>query len=181
MLLHTPSPNLGAPAPPFNLPATDGRSYRLGDFIGTALIVVFTCNHCPYAQAVWPRLCSLAQKYMSLGINFVAINSNDDTEYPDDGFTQMQQKTAEWGIPFPYLRDASQETARAYGAVCTPDIFVYDRNRKLVYRGRFDDNWKDESKVTRHDLQKAIDYLLANKAVSTTQYPSMGCSIKWKK
>lgn len=179
-LLRTPATAPGTVAPDFTLPATDGRTYRLADYTGRALVVVFTCNHCPYAQAVWPRLIQLAAEYLPHGINFAAINPNDDRSYPGDSFENMKVKVKEWGINFPYLRDESQAVAKAYGAVCTPDIFVYEAKRRLVYRGRFDDNWQDVRQVTRRDLQEVLEAVVAGRPVLATQHPSMGCSIKWR-
>ena len=168
-------------APDFALPGADGRTYRLADFTGSALVVVFTCNHCPYAQAVWPRLIRLAAEYQPQGISFVAINPNEAHNHPDDSFQNMSMRVGEWGINFPYLRDESQAVAQAYGAVCTPDIYVYDAERRLVYRGRFDDNWQEEGQVKQRDLMLVLDALLSGRPAPSHQHPSMGCSIKWRK
>ncbi len=179
-LITTPRAVIGTSAPDLTLPGTDGKTYQLASFTNPILVVIFTCNHCPNAQAVWPRLIRLAHDYRPKGVDFVAINPNDDKNYPEDSFENMQSKAGEWGINFPYLRDESQAVAKTYGAVCTPDIFVYDRARKLAYRGRFDDHWQDEARVTRHDLRAALDALLAGNTVAEPQHPSMGCSIKWQ-
>lgn len=180
VLITTPPTPLGTAMPDFDLPGVDGKNYQPRNFTRRVQVVFFTCNHCPYAKAVWPRLIRLANAYQPTGVDFVAINANEDTNYPEDSFENMKTRAGEWGINMPYLRDESQAVAKAFGAVCTPDIFIYDSGRKLVYRGRFDDNWKDESKVTAPDLKTALDALLAGTAIPPPQHPSMGCSIKWK-
>jgi peroxiredoxin len=172
---------LGKNAPNFSLPGIDGKTHSLESFAGKkSVVVMFICNHCPYVKAVQDRLAELARDYGPKGVQFVAINSNDTENYPEDSPENMKRQAEEVGFTFPYLLDESQEVARAYGAVCTPDIFVFDRNLKLAYRGRIDDNWKETSKVTRRDLSDALDALLAGTPVSKDQIPSMGCSIKWK-
>lgn len=178
---------LGTRVIPFSLPDISGRTYTVEDFKNSeVLVAVFTCNHCPYARAAWPLLISLEKKYRDR-VAFVAINPNDEEAYPEDSFDAMKKYAKEWGIEFPYLRDESQETARAYDAQCTPDIYVLDNpstssglGRKLVYRGRINDNWQEPEKVTRNDLRDAIEALLAGKPVNPEQFPSMGCGIKWK-
>lgn len=172
---------IGSQAPAFELPGTDGLTYGLRSFSeAKGLVLVFTCNHCPYAKAYEDRLIALARAYQPKGIDFAAINPNDAESYPEDRFENMKARAAEKGFPFPYLRDESQATARAYGAVCTPHFFVLDRQRRLVYEGRLDDNWKEPDKATRRDLQDALDDLLAGRPVSAPNTPPMGCSIKWK-
>ncbi len=173
---------LGAKAPPFSLPATDGRTYALDDFADAkVLVVVFTCNHCPYAQACEDRLVRFHADYAARGVRLVAINPNDDRNYPEDSFDAMKRRAKEKGFEFPYLRDESQEVARAYDAACTPDVFVFGPDRCLVYNGRIDDSWKDESRVTRRDLREVVDAVLAGRAPSLPEVvPSMGCSIKWR-
>lgn len=172
---------LGTPILPFDLPSVDGKNYSVDSFKDAkVLVVVFSCNHCPYAKAAWPLLIDLYNKFRSQGVAFVGINPNDETAYPEDDFDTMKVKAKEWGIPFPYLRDDSQEVAHIYDARCTPDIYVYDKERKLAYRGRINDNWQEPEKVTRHDLSDAIEALLAGKKPGEPQVPSMGCSIKWK-
>lgn len=182
---------LGTKAPDFDLPATDGRNYSLASFADArSLVVVFTCNHCPYAQAAWPLLVKLADEYRNKGIAFVGINPNDEAQYPEDSFEVMKQKVGEWDINFPYLRDESQEVARYYQAQCTPDIYVFGADRKLYYHGRINDNWPPVTKVmggwqestkrpTREELKEALDDLLAGKPPPKAQNPSIGCSIKW--
>lgn len=169
-------------APEFTLPGTDGKQYALADFLPCrALIVIFTCNHCPYAQAAWPLLTGLSGEYAMKGIEWVAINPNDEIAYPEDSFEAMKHRVTDWKIPFPYLRDGYQTVARSYQAVCTPDIYVFDADQLLYYHGRINDRWQDQSKVTRHDLKHALDCLLAAEPPPPNQVPSMGCSIKWLK
>ncbi|MFA6521296.1 MAG: thioredoxin family protein [Candidatus Gracilibacteria bacterium] len=171
----------GAAAPDFSLPGIDGKTYSLADFKGKrALVIVFMCNHCPYVQAIWDRLISMQSEFSAAGAEFVGINSNDSSNYPEDGFEKMKEYAASRGQNFPYLRDESQQTAKAYGAVCTPDIFVYDSEQRLAYHGRIDDNWQEPAKVKERELAQAVEALLHGQKPSQTQKPSMGCSIKWK-
>lgn len=171
----------GAGAPDFNLPGTDENNYSLASFKEARLLVIsFTCNHCPYAKGVEDRFIRMAKIYQPRGVAFVAISSNDAVNYPDDSFANMKKRAAEKSYPFPYLYDETQSVAKAYGAVCTPHIFVFDSGRKLIYEGRIDDNWKDESAVKSHDLKNALDAALAGKPVPNAQTNPMGCSIKWK-
>ncbi len=180
-LMHSTMVPLGTPAHDFSLPGADGNTHRLADFNDKpVLVIVFMCNHCPYVKAVLDRLIALQNEMRDQGVQLVGINPNDASRYPDDSPESMQALVREKNIPFPYLIDASQDVARRYGAVCTPDIYVYDPERTLKYRGRIDDNWKEPGKVTRRDLKEAIDNLIAGKALSNEQTPSMGCSIKWK-
>lgn len=180
-LLESLNLPLNSPMPHFSLSDPNGKSYHSDDLFGDkGLLLVFTCNHCPYAIAVWPRLIQLASFAKTLGVNTVAINPNINPDYPDDSPQQMLKKIAEWGIHFPYLVDANQELAKSFKAQCTPDIYLYDANNKLAYHGRIDDNWKDESKVTRQELKAAIVAIANGTTVSPEQFPSMGCSIKWK-
>ncbi|MDD9942698.1 MAG: thioredoxin family protein [Myxococcales bacterium] len=172
---------LGTAAPRFSLPATDGRSYALDDFANSpVLVVVFTCNHCPYARAIEDRLIAFQQEFGERGVVVVAISSNDDQAYPADSFDAMRVRAKDKGFNFPYLFDGSQEVARSYDAACTPDIFVFDRERKLTYNGRFDDNWQDATRVTQRDLARAVECTLAGKPLDFEARPSMGCNIKWK-
>jgi peroxiredoxin len=181
VLLETPPPSLGAPCPAFRLPAVDGKAYARDDFAARpVLVVMFICNHCPYVKAVEDRIIALRREYEPRGVQLVGICSNDAEGYPEDSFDNLaaRWRTKEYG--FPYLHDEDQSVARAFGAVCTPDVFVYDRDRRLAYRGRIDDSWKDASRVTRRELAEALDLLLARKRPPEKQVPSMGCSIKWK-
>jgi hypothetical protein len=136
--------------------------------------------YCPYALAVWPRLIRLAKYAQVKGIETVAINPNIHPSYPDDSPQNMQVKIAQWAIPFPYLVDEKQEAARAFRAQCTPDLYLFNKDRKLIYHGRIDDNWQDEAKVTHPELKDAIDQHVAGRPVSPNQKSSIGCSIKWR-
>ncbi len=179
MALIKSTSTLGTPAPAFDLPATDGRRYKLDDFEQDALLVMFICNHCPYVKAVQGRLVALAERFGDR-CDVVAISSNDAVRYPEDSFDRMREVALEQHYPFPYLYDESQEVARAYGAVCTPDFFLYDAARVLVYRGRLDDDWQSAQNATSHDLAAAIEAVLRGEEPAAEQFPSMGCSIKWK-
>jgi peroxiredoxin len=181
MAIATPPARLGTACPPFRLPAVDGKSYGLADFERSpVLVVMFICNHCPYVQAVEDRLIRLAREAGPRGAAFVGVCSNDAVTYPDDALDKLAERWRRKGYGFPYLHDEDQQVARAFGAVCTPDLFVYDADRRLAYRGRIDDSWKDESRVTRRELAEAVDALLAGNRPPAEQRPSMGCSIKWK-
>jgi len=180
-LLHSKGMPVGTSAPPFALPGVDGNIHSLQSFADAELlVVVFTCNHCPYAIACEDRLIALQSDYQDKGVQLVAINPNDAVGYPDDSFGKMKERAQAKGFNFPYLRDESQEVARAYDAACTPDIFVFDRDRKLLYNGRIDDNWQESENVTRHELRELLDAALQGKDVDFAHTPSMGCSIKWK-
>jgi len=182
--------DLGHAAPDFNLPSTDGTTVQLSDFSGSkALVVIFMCNHCPYVVHIAPALAPLAQEYMSKGVAFVGINSNDVEAYPADSFEKMVEEKAKRGYPFPYLFDETQAVAQAYSAACTPDIYVFDEKHKLVYRGQFDDtrptriasgHYESDTKATGKSLQQALDVILSGRSVPDKQYPSIGCNIKWK-
>ena len=172
---------LGSLAPDFRLSGVDGKNYSLDSFKHKiVLVIIFMCNHCPYVQAVLQRLIDIQNDYEDEGLQLVGINCNDAVRYPDDSPAHMKELVAEKRIPFPYLFDASQETAKAYGAVCTPDIYVYGETRKLLYHGRIDDNWQNAEEVQQQDLRIAIDSILEGQHVFKEQLPSMGCSIKWK-
>ena len=171
---------LGSPIEHFQLSDPFGKTYGSKELFGSnGLLVVFTCNHCPYAIAVWPRLIVLAAEAKVLGIETVAINPNINPEYPDDAPEKMKKKIEEWKIPFPYLVDEAQRVARTFRAQCTPDIYLFESENTLVYHGRIDDNWQDESKVRQRELREAILNLAAGKTIAEKQNPSMGCSIKW--
>ena len=179
-LTHSKGMPAGTKAPAFSLPGTDGSVHSLDSFADAeALLVVFTCNHCPYARASEGRLVAIARDYAPR-VAVVAINPNDAVAYPDDAMEAMVARAESARFNFPYLRDDSQAVARAYDAACTPDPFLFDRDRRLVYHGRIDDNWKDQAAVTRQDLRRAIDAVLEGRPVGFEPVPSMGCSIKWK-
>jgi peroxiredoxin len=173
---------LGARAPDFRLPATDGRTYALKDVAGAnGAVIVFICNHCPYVKAVIGRLVADARALMAEGVGFAAICSNDAAGFPEDSFPKMREFARKHDFPFPYLHDETQEVARAYGAVCTPDFFGFDRDLKLKYRGRL-----DEGRTTppppnaRRELLEAMRAIAAGGETPANQVPSIGCSIKWK-
>lgn len=170
---------LGTPCPDFRLPGVDGRDWARDDFQAPLLLVVVMCNHCPYVQAVDDRINLLARACAGR-CDVVALNPNDAAAYPDDDFEAMRARSALKGYAFPYLQDEDQSLARALGAQCTPDFFLYDHERKLRYRGRLDDHWKDPEAVRKHDLRQAIEALLEGGEPDPVQRPSMGCSIKWK-
>lgn len=181
-LTYTPAPELGALCPDFTLPATDGRTYSKKDFMGSkALAIMFICNHCPYVKAIEDRLLDLGREMGPKGVQFVAICSNDSAHYPEDSFANLQKRAREKDYPFPYLHDDSQEVAQRFGAVCTPDFFIYDANGQLAYRGRLDDAWKEPTQVKSQELKAALQALIAGQKPSAQQVPSMGCSIKWRK
>ena len=173
---------LGTRAPDFSLPNVDGRTVSLRDFADApALVVVFMCNHCPFVKHLADSLAATAKQYQARGVAFVGINSNDAQAYPDDSPERMKEEARNRGYTFPYLFDESQEVAKAYRAACTPDFYVFDSKRLLVYRGQYDDTRPDSGKPpTGADLRAALDALLAGKPVPAEQKPSIGCNIKWK-
>ncbi|MEO6182272.1 MAG: thioredoxin family protein [Verrucomicrobiota bacterium] len=173
---------LGASAPEFCLPDTNGKNVSLRDFKGApAVLVMFICNHCPYVKHVRSELARLGRDYQAKSAAIVAINSNDAANYADDSPEKMRQEAVAAGYTFPYLFDESQSVAKAYRAACTPDIFLFDKDLKLVYRGQLDDSRpRNELPVTGKDLRAALDAVLAGKPVSEKQTPSIGCNIKWK-
>ncbi|MBI4428752.1 MAG: thioredoxin family protein [Ignavibacteriales bacterium] len=172
---------LKTPMAAFALKDPYGKVYK-GDSLAGAngILVVFTCNHCPYAKAVWPRLVRLAEYAMGNGVNVVGINPNIHPHYPEDAPEVMKEKIKEWKINFPYLIDDTQKIAAEFKAQCTPDIFLFNKDRELVYHGRIDDNWQEETRVTREELKDAITKLAKNQPIQGAQYPSLGCSIKWR-
>ena len=173
---------LGTTAPDFKLPDTNGKTVSLADFKDTpALLVIFMCNHCPYVIHIRAGLAQLARDYLPKRVAIVGINSNDVANYPDDSPAKMKDEVKSAGYLFPYLYDETQAVAKAYRAACTPDIYLFDKNRKLVYRGQFDDSRPGNGiPVTGKDLRAALDAVLAGKPVSENQKASIGCNIKWK-
>ncbi len=173
---------LGTPAPQFNLPDTAGKEVTLGDFMDApALLVIFMCNHCPFVKHILHKLVELVKGYQKKGVAVVGINSNDVASYPDDSPELMAKTAKKSGFTFPYLYDETQEAAKAYRAACTPDFFLFDAERRLVYRGQLDDSRPgNKIPVTGADLTAAIDAVLAGRPVAGRQKPSMGCNIKWK-
>ncbi|MGD8322579.1 MAG: thioredoxin family protein [Gemmatimonadota bacterium] len=184
-MVQTPStmPELGRPAPDFSLPEpATGESVSLGDFADApALLVVFLSNHCPYVKHIAAELAAFGREYREKGVAMVGIMANDVSTHPDDAPQKMVEEVEQRGYTFPYLYDASQDVARAYQAACTPDFFLFDGDRKLVYRGRFDGARPgNDVPVTGEDLRAACDALLDGTEIPENQPPSMGCNIKWK-
>jgi len=174
--------DLGTALPPFRLPRLGGGEVSSSDFdAAPALLVVFICPHCPFMQHIRRELGRFSVDYAARGLAMVGINSNDAQAYPDDGWDGMQAEAADGGYAFAYLRDESQAVAKAYRAACTPDFFLFDRERELVYRGQFDSSRPSNGvPVTGEDLRAAIDALLAGEPVPGDQHPSIGCGIKWR-
>lgn len=174
--------SLGTTAPDFSLPDTKGNKVSLSDFQNApALLVMFICNHCPFVKHVQDALVDLVKEYQARGVVAVAINANDVSKYPDDGPDKMAAEAEAKGYTFSYLLDESQEVAKAYRAACTPDFFVFDRNRRLIYRGQMDASRPGNSvPVTGADLRAALEAALAERPAAARQKPSMGCNIKWK-
>lgn len=174
---------LGTPAPDFTLPdVVSGKNVSLANFKNTpALLVMFICNHCPYVKHVQAGMTQMAKDFQARGVGMVAINSNDVQNYPEDSPAKMKDEARRAGYAFPYLFDESQAVARAYHAACTPDFFLFDGERKLVYRGQMDEARRgNDLPVTGKDLRAAVDAVLGGKPVSPNQIPSLGCNIKWK-
>lgn len=174
---------LGTSAPDFRLLNIDGKTISLSEIAtGKGLVVMFICNHCPFVKHVAPELVRLTKDYESRGIHFVAISSNDVTAYPDDSPEMMKREAAQQGYTFPYLFDETQEVARAYRAACTPDFFIFDGSRRLVYRGQLDDSRPGNGKpLNGSDMRRALDQLIDGVEVPAEQRPSIGCNIKWKR
>jgi peroxiredoxin len=174
---------LGTKAPDFCL--EDVCSHKLISLQNAksdvATVILFICNHCPFVKFIQAKLLAVASHYQQLGINFIAISANDIDTYPEDSPAEMQKIALKYAYPFPYLYDATQSVARAYQAACTPDFYIFDKNLKCVYRGRFCDATPNNNKaVTGKDLIEALESILTNKPLNQNQYPSIGCNIKWK-
>lgn len=185
-MVLTPSTmlRLGTKAPDFSLPeVVSGKNVSLADFSGRkALLVMFICRHCPYVQHIKKELARLGRDYSSRDAGMVAISANDARNYPDDSPQSLKAFAQEEGFTFPFCYDESQQTAKAYTAACTPDFFLFDQERKLVYRGQLDDSRPENGKpVTGKDLRAALEAVLAGRPVSPDQKPSIGCNIKWKR
>lgn len=166
--------------PEFNLKDPFGKNYSEKDlFAEKGLLVIFTCNHCPYAVAIWPRLVEIADEYKSRGIETVAINSNINPDYPEDSPEKMKEYIKTWGIGFPYLVDATQQVADEFVAQCTPDLYLYNEKKELFYHGRFDKAGRDHNMATGEDIRTALDALVSGGEPPQPQHPSIGCSIKW--
>lgn len=187
-LTYSNEPALGSLAPDFSLPGIlpemGEQIYSLNSFRSArGLLIVFMCNHCPYVVAVQGRINALAKEFGSKGIQVIGINPNDPVRYPDDDLEHMKVRAREEGYVFPYLQDPDQTVAKAFGAVCTPDPYLYEKignDWLLRYHGQIDDNWKNEAAVKTRDLALAIEAVLANRPINPKQTPSLGCSIKWK-
>jgi peroxiredoxin len=173
---------LGTIAPPFTLPEVDGGTVSIDDFAGApALLVMFICNHCPFVKHVRAELARIGRDYGGRGAAIVAISSNDPEAYPADAPERMREEKRDAGYVFPYLFDREQDVARAYKAACTPDFFLFDAGRRLVYRGQLDDSRpSNDVPVSGRDLRTALDAVLEGRPVSQEQRPSLGCNIKWK-
>jgi peroxiredoxin len=172
---------LGAKAPDFKLPATDGKTYQLSDFDDAKVLVIFfTCNHCPYVIGSDEVTRQTAEKFAPQGVRFVAINSNSKNTYPEDDYDHMVARMAEHKFPWVYLRDKPQDVALAYGALRTPHFYVFDADRKLVYTGRGVDNPRDTSKMTVNDLENALREHLAGEPITTPLTNPIGCNVKWE-
>jgi peroxiredoxin len=184
MMAVTPSTMLplGTKAPDFNLPDTDGKFVSLSDFTDSpALLVIFMCNHCPFVKHIIDELVELVKQYQQKGLAAVGINSNDIENFPEDRPEMMAKLAEEKGFSFPYLYDETQQVAKLYMAACTPDFFLFDKDRKLVYRGQMDDSRPGNNEpINGKDLRAALDAVLEARPVAKEQKPSMGCNIKWK-
>ena len=180
--VETPVCDFGRPAPDFSLPGIDGRMWTRDECVGpNGLLVMFICNHCPYVKAVRERIVRDARELLDYGIRCVAIMSNDPSEYPEDSFDNMARVAADFDFPFPYLLDDTQEVAKAYGAVCTPDFFGYNADLQLQYRGRLDESRKESApEGVRRDLFEAMKTVADTGKGPEEQIPSVGCSIKWR-
>jgi peroxiredoxin len=178
---ETPVCEFGLPAPDFNLPGVDGKHWSLESIKGErGLLVMFICNHCPYVQAIREHLVTTASQLKAIGVNVIAIMSNDPTDYPEDSFDNMKKIAEQYRFPFPYVSDATQDVAKRYGAVCTPDFFGYNADLKLQYRGRLDESRKETVTGARNELYDAMKLIADTGQGPKEQVPSMGCSIKWK-
>jgi len=180
--LTTPKPALGSPATPFDLRGIDGARHTLDSVRGAnGAVVMFICNHCPYVKAVIDKIVRDMGELAGHGVGSVAIMSNDPAEYPEDSFESMKAVAARHHFPFPYVIDDTQAIARAYGAVCTPDFFGYDKNLKLAYRGRLDASGRSPDPSAARELYAAMVAVARGERAPSVQHPSVGCSIKWKR
>jgi peroxiredoxin len=179
--MATKTLKIGSEAPSFNLIAVDGKNYGLKSLSDREiLVIIFSCNHCPYVQAYEDRIKAIQNDYFKKGVQVIAINSNDAAKYEEDSFENMKKRASEKIFNFPYLRDEEQSVARAFDASHTPEVFVFDKQRKLVYHGKIDDNWKEPEKVQNKYLRDVLDEILSNEEVSVPETFSIGCTIKWK-
>jgi len=172
---------IGQPAITFSLPGIDGTNHTLGEYSGKqAVAVIFSCNHCPYVRAWEDRMVQIQADYAPKGVQLIAINANDASKYPDDSFVKMKERAREKNFNFPYLRDESQEVAKAYGAERTPEIFLFDKAGILRYHGAIDDNYDNPAQVKARYLRDALDAVLAKQTLSIPETKPVGCTIKWK-
>jgi peroxiredoxin len=172
---------IGDKAIPLNLPGVDAKTQSLADYAEkNAVVVIFSCNHCPYVRAWEDRIIQIQADYEGRGVQLLAINANDASQYPDDSFPKMKERARDKHFNFPYLRDESQEVARAYGAERTPEVFLFDKSGTLRYHGVIDDNYDDPAAVKMKYLRDALDAVLSGKAPTTVDTRPVGCSIKWK-
>ncbi len=178
--MSTATLKIGSPAPDFTLPGIDGKDHTLSEYIKKGIVLIFSCNHCPYVQAYEERIKQIQNEFGPRGIRVVAVNPNDEKTYPEDSFDNMKKRAAEREFNFPYLRDEDQGVARAYDASHTPEIFLIDDKQKLVFHGKIDDNWKEPDKVKSSYLRDAINELLEGKKISVPETFTIGCTIKWK-
>jgi peroxiredoxin len=180
--LTTPPGQLGWLAAPFDLPGVDGKRHSLDSVRGAkGTVVMFICNHCPYVKAVIDKIARDMKELATHGVGGIAIMSNDPTDYPDDSFDRMKVFAAQHGFTFPYVQDETQEVGRAYGAICTPDFFGFDRDLKLAYRGRLDSSGRSNDPNAARELYEAMLAVARTGKAPAVQYPSIGCSIKWRR
>ncbi len=180
--LKTPPGESGWPAFPFDLPGVDGRRHTLASAHGAnGLVVMFICNHCPYVKAVVDKIVRDTDELRAQRVGSIAIMSNDPHDYPEDSFANMKAAAQRWRFGFPYVQDETQEVARAYGAVCTPDFFGFDRDLTLAYRGRLDASGRSPAPGAARELFEAMSAVARGEPAPTTQHPSIGCSIKWRR
>lgn len=179
--MATKTLKINSQIPQFSLPGIDGNYYSVDSFTDRKiLIIIFSCNHCPYVQAYEKRIMEIQKDYEQKGVKIIAINSNDASKYPEDSFEEMKKRATAKNFNFIYLRDEDQSVAKSFDASHTPEVFVFDENRKLAYHGKIDDNWQDEGKVKMQYLRNALNELLDGKEVSIPETYSIGCTIKWK-
>jgi peroxiredoxin len=172
---------VGDKAIPFTLPGVDGKQHSLGQYTGkNAVVLIFSCNHCPYVRAWEDRMVQIQNDYARKGVQLIAINSNDAAKYPDDSFAKMKERASEKKFTFPYLHDETQQTAHSYGAERTPEVFLFDKEGTLRYHGTIDDNYDDPAAVKKRYLRDALDEVLAGTSISITEIRPVGCTIKWK-
>jgi len=182
VLLKSDSQNLqkGDLAPDFSLKNIDDKAVSLSDFKGKAVVIVFMCNHCPYVKPKMDEIASIQNDYANKDVIVIGINANDPVDYPEDDFEHMKEVAKEHGYKY-YLVDETQDVAKTYGATCTPDPFIFDKDHKLVYHGRINNAMEPSDTASKHDMREVLDKLVENKDIEEWFVPSMGCSIKWKK